>query len=76
MVYRYNDREFELERVCAYCFAPEGLQEARKAICKQDESGCWYMCFEEDYLPFNSRKEGGSDYGFKKPNGGVHESSF
>ncbi|MGG3235592.1 hypothetical protein ABEP17_19385 [Priestia flexa] len=69
MVYRYYDTEFDLEWVCAYCFAPEGLQEARKAICKQDESGCWYMCFEEDYLPFNSRKERGGDYGFRNPNG-------
>ena len=52
MVYRYYDRELDLERVCAYSFTPKGMSEVRTAICKQDESRCWYMCFDEEYAPF------------------------
>lgn len=52
MVYRYYDAKHDLERVCAYNFTPKGLAEVRTAICKQDESGCWYMCFDEDFAPF------------------------
>jgi hypothetical protein len=56
MIYRYYDAEHDLERVCAYSFTPKGLNEIRTAICKQDESGCWYMCFDEDYAPFQYNK--------------------
>ncbi|MBW8352059.1 hypothetical protein K0H71_21895 [Bacillus sp. IITD106] len=52
MVYRYYDTKLDLERVCAYNFATNGLNEVRNAICKQDESGCWYMCFDEEYTAF------------------------
>jgi hypothetical protein len=52
MVYRYYDAQFELEHVVAYNFTLKGLEEVRKAICKQDETGCWYMVFEEDFAPF------------------------
>lgn len=52
MVYRYYDAEHDLERICTYSFTPKGLTEVRTAICKQDESGCWYMCFDEDFAPF------------------------
>ena len=56
MVYRYYDAENEIERVCANYFTQNGLNEVRKAICKQDESECWFMCFEEDYAPFHNNK--------------------
>jgi hypothetical protein len=49
MVYRYYDVDFDLERVCAYFFTPNGLHEVRNAICNQDESGYWFMSFEEEY---------------------------
>lgn len=51
MVYRYYDRENDLDRVSAYHFTPTGLAEIRNAICKQDELGYWFMCFEEEYAP-------------------------
>ena len=57
MVYRYYDADLDLERVCAYSFTPKGLKEIRTAICKQDESGCWYMCFDEEYAPLHNNKE-------------------
>ena len=57
MVYRYYDAENDIERVCTYSFTPKGLNEKRTAICKQDESGCWYMCFEEEYAPFQKGNE-------------------
>lgn len=50
MVYRFYDAELAIERVCAYYFTPAGLYETREAICKEDESGYWYMCFEEEYV--------------------------
>jgi hypothetical protein len=49
MVYRFYEAEYDLERVCAYHFTPTGLTEIRNAICKQDEMGYWFMCFEEEY---------------------------
>ncbi|CAH0345174.1 hypothetical protein [Bacillus sp. CECT 9360] len=52
MVYRYYDNKLELERVCANSFTPQGLDEVRLAICKQDETGSWFMAFEEEYSPF------------------------
>jgi hypothetical protein len=52
MIYRYYDAELDLERVCAYSFTPMGLSEVRPAICNQDQSGCWYMCFDEEFAPF------------------------
>jgi hypothetical protein len=57
MIYRYFDVKLDLERVCANSFTPKGLSEIRTTICKQDESGCWYMCFDEDYAPFQNNKE-------------------
>ncbi|MEH7249777.1 hypothetical protein V7114_23705 [Neobacillus niacini] len=50
MVYRFYDAEYDIERVYSYLFNPTGLSEIRKAICKQDDLGYWYMCFEEEYL--------------------------
>jgi len=52
MIYRYYDAELDLERVCAYSFTPMGLSEIRTAICKPDQSGSWYMCFDEEFAPF------------------------
>ncbi|WP_240628571.1 hypothetical protein [Bacillus salacetis] len=48
MIYRYYDNLKEEERVLAYYFTPEGKIELRNAICKQDEFGYWFMCFEEE----------------------------
>ena len=56
MVYRYYDSEHKLERICAYSFTPTGLDETRTAICKPDESGYWFMCFDEDYAPFQNKE--------------------
>ena len=56
MIYRYYDAEHEIDRVCAYCFTPTGLEEVRTAIFKTDESGYWYMCFDEEYPPFQTEK--------------------
>lgn len=58
MVYRYYDNELHLERVCAYYFTPTGLNEVRTAICTQDESGYWFMCFDEEYAPFQEKRGG------------------
>ena len=55
MVYRYYDAELEIERVCAYSFSPKGLSEIRTAICKKDDSGYWYMSFDEEYAPFQDK---------------------
>ncbi|MBO1513560.1 hypothetical protein [Metabacillus bambusae] len=52
MVYRYHDDELDLQRVRAYCITPKGLIEERNAIFNQDQSGYCYMCFEEDFAPF------------------------
>ncbi|WP_342545394.1 hypothetical protein [Lysinibacillus sp. FSL K6-4013] len=51
MVYRYHDNEFDLQRIRAYSITPEGLNEERNAIFKQDQSGYCYMCFDEDFAP-------------------------
>ena len=56
MIYRYYDTELEIDRVSAYCFTPTGLEEERKAICKQDETGYCYMCFDEEYPPFQNKE--------------------
>ncbi|KOP30625.1 hypothetical protein ADM98_03995 [Exiguobacterium sp. BMC-KP] len=58
MIYRYYDVELSLERVSAYSFNPKGLKELRRAICKQDDSGYWYMSFEEEYVPFQKKSSG------------------
>jgi len=50
MIYRYYDAEFEIERVCANHFTTSGLAGIRSAICKQDDLGYWFMCFEEEYM--------------------------
>lgn len=57
MVYRYYDAELEVERVCAYSFTEKGLSEVRTAICKQDDSGYWYMSFDEEYAPFKNNEK-------------------
>lgn len=57
MVYRYYDAELELERICASFFTPTGLFETREAICKEDESGYWFMCFEEEYAGLENASE-------------------
>jgi hypothetical protein len=49
MIYRYYDKEFDLERIYAYSYSTEGLKDIRKAVCKQDFLGHWYMCFEEEF---------------------------
>ena len=56
MVYRYYDALVGVQRVCAYSFTPTGSKEVRKAICGMDDSGYWYMTFEEDYAPFRKNK--------------------
>ncbi|MFB5086043.1 hypothetical protein PGC35_02290 [Psychrobacillus sp. PGGUH221] len=57
MVYRFYDADLEIEYVKAYYFTPKGLLEERNAICKLDESGYWFMSFEEELVPHKSRKE-------------------
>jgi hypothetical protein len=49
MVYRFFDQEFNLDRVLAFYFTKSGLIEERKAVCKKDELGYWFMCFEEEF---------------------------
>lgn len=49
MIYRYYDVKYGLEVVSGYHFTPIGLSEIRNAICKQDELGYWFMCFDEEY---------------------------
>jgi len=56
MVYRYYDAELEIERVSANYFTPTGLVETRNAICKTDESGYYYMCFDEEYPPLQNKE--------------------
>lgn len=58
MVYRYYDSEYDVERVTAYLFNTNGLYEQRSAICKRDELGYWFMCFEEEYETLQRTKEG------------------
>ncbi|MFP7495278.1 hypothetical protein SFC66_15985 [Terribacillus saccharophilus] len=55
MIYRYFDAEIDFDRVSAYFFTPEGNVESREAICKQDESGYWFMSFVEDYPPLRDQ---------------------
>lgn len=52
MIYRYHDDELDLQRVRAYCITPKGLIEKRNAIFNQDQTGYCYMCFDEDFAPF------------------------
>ena len=49
MVYHLFDPELEGYRIFAYYFLVAGKREERNAICKTDELGYWYMCFEEEY---------------------------
>ncbi|MGE7928135.1 hypothetical protein [Lysinibacillus xylanilyticus] len=56
MIYHYYDSDLDLERVYAYSFTPQGLNEVRNAICNQDDSGYWYICFDEDYVPLQNNK--------------------
>lgn len=56
MIYRYYDAELEIDRVAAYFFTPEGLSDSRKAVFTSDQTGCWFMCFDEEYVPFKDRE--------------------
>lgn len=58
MIYRYYDKLINLEKVSAFYFSPTNLIEIRKAICKQDELGYWFMYFEEEH---NSPNEKGDE---------------
>ncbi|RLL43894.1 hypothetical protein D8M04_13385 [Oceanobacillus piezotolerans] len=50
MIYRCYDSMGSIERVEAYYFNSSGLKESRKAIAKVDETGHWFMSFEEEWL--------------------------
>lgn len=56
MIYRYHDDEVDLQRVRAYCITTKGLIEERNAIFKHDQSGYCYMCFDEDFAPFQNNE--------------------
>ncbi|MFV8830546.1 hypothetical protein [Alkalihalobacterium sp. APHAB7] len=45
MIYRFYDRNFDVERVRAYHLSPDGKEQVREATCKQDEVGYWFMYF-------------------------------
>ncbi|MEB1809553.1 MAG: hypothetical protein LPK26_20035 [Bacillaceae bacterium] len=45
MTYRFYDRNYDVERVKAYHFSPDGKEQVREANCKQDEVGYWFMYF-------------------------------
>ncbi|WP_240257164.1 hypothetical protein [Fredinandcohnia quinoae] len=57
MIYRYYDSDNDIERVDAYYFTPSGLMECRQALCKQDQSDYWFMCFEEEFAPFQGKEK-------------------
>lgn len=50
MIYRFYDTEVEIERVWAYHFSATGQVEVRKAICRMDDIGYWYMYYEEEFM--------------------------
>lgn len=52
MIYRYFDPKHDIQRVYTYHFTPEGLSESRYAIAKENQSGYWFMSFDEEYEPF------------------------
>lgn len=49
MIYRSDDIERNLINVMAILFRPNGDELIKKAICKQDDLGYWFMCLEEEY---------------------------
>ncbi|MGD6818754.1 hypothetical protein [Metabacillus sp. 84] len=49
MIYRFYDIVSDLNKVEAYNFKPDKAYQVRTAICKTDEFGYWFMCFEEEY---------------------------
>jgi hypothetical protein len=49
MIYRFWDKNNQIEQVCGYLFSEDGKMEERKAFCLQDNFGYWFMCFEEEY---------------------------
>ncbi len=49
MIYRYWDSEITAQRVDAYFFTATGLLETRQAVCTEDTSKYWYMCFAEEF---------------------------
>ncbi|CEG26368.1 hypothetical protein [Bacillus sp. B-jedd] len=55
MVYRYPDVEKELERVSAYLFTPRKADVAKHAVCKRDDFGYWFMCFEKEYKFYEAK---------------------
>lgn len=55
MVFRYYDAEHDVQRVCGYFYTPTGLSEVRNAICKKDDFGYWFMCFEEEYAAMQDK---------------------
>ncbi len=36
--------------MCVHIIFPKGLEEVRTANCNQDNYGCYYRCFGEEYL--------------------------
>lgn len=48
MIYRYNDVSINAERISAHFFTADGSIECLEAICKQDDTGYWFMYFEEE----------------------------
>ncbi|WP_175638332.1 hypothetical protein [Metabacillus schmidteae] len=57
MIYRYYESDYDIERVNAYFYTPSGLSESRQAVCKQDESDYWFMCFDEEFAPFQDKEK-------------------
>lgn len=53
MIYRYYDASLDAEKISAHFFAADGWNESREAICKQDETGYWFMYFEEEQPVLN-----------------------
>ncbi|MEH7120910.1 hypothetical protein V7128_26410 [Neobacillus vireti] len=53
MIYRFYDKDFDLDRVWAFFFTPSGNVEERRAVCKMDKFGYWFSVFEEEYPLLN-----------------------
>lgn len=54
MIYRFYDKKMKFDRVWAYHFYEDNVIEERKMISDIDSTGCWFMCFEEEYKPQNN----------------------
>lgn len=57
MIYRCQDDVFGLQRVQAYSISSEELTEKRSAVFSQDQSGYYYMSFDEEFAPFKGKTE-------------------